>query len=76
MKIIKIREHENRIYSVKIKPNLIMRVFGAKEKTLRFKDTGRVYTFGGQTVYVNEKGERIDKYSKITKAIDCHMRSF
>ena len=76
MKIINIEKDDKQIYHVTLKPNLISRLFGAKEKVIKLKDSGRVYTFGGQTVYINEKGEKIGNWSNIGEAIDNWRRRF
>ena len=76
MKIINIEKDEKGIYHVTIRPNLITRLFGGKEKVFKLKDCGREYVFGGQTVYINEKGEKIGNCSKIGEAIDNWRRRF
>jgi hypothetical protein len=58
MRITKI-EKIDRIYHVTMEPGFLSRLFGAKTKTERFKDSGNIYTFGGGTVYIRENGEKL-----------------
>lgn len=75
-KIINIEKDEKSIYHVTLKPSLLGRIFGASEKVIKLKDSGREYVSGGQTVYINEKGEKIGNWSSIGEAIDNWRRRF
>ena len=76
MKIIKITEACG-VYSVDIKPSWIGRLFGATERTEKFKcDGGNTYKFGGGYVYYNQKGVTLDNYHQIGVAIDRYRRMF
>lgn len=76
MKINKIKKEEGSylIYEVTFVPNWIERIFGVKEKIRRFKDTGKTYVFGGQSVYIDESGNELGNYSSISESIDRWRR--
>ena len=78
MKITEIkRSTENSsIFEVKLSPNFIERLFGIKEKTETFKDTGNEFYYTVGHVYVNNKGEILGPTSYIRISIDNYRRSF
>ena len=75
MKITKI-EKIDRIYHVTMEPGFFGRLFGAKTKIERFKDSGYEFTFGGGTVYIREDGEHLGNYTNIGTSIDKWKRKF
>jgi len=75
MKIIKIEEQEW-IYTVTFKPNFIERLFGVKEKSKKYKQTGSQYDFGGGNVYVDEKGRKLGNGNWIGESIDNWKHKF
>ncbi len=76
MKVINIKEEQATVYLVNIKPCFIMRLLGSKEKNVRVKDIEETYNFGGGSVYVNEKGEKLGNGNYIGVAIDNWKRKF
>lgn len=78
MKIKEIKQQENRsdIFIVTFTPNWLEKLFGKKEKQKEFKDTGREFTFGGGTLYVDRSGVKLNNFSKIGDAIDNFRRSW
>jgi hypothetical protein len=76
MKITKIENNENWIYTVYLEPNLFEKLIGIKHKIVRYKDTGDTYTFGGQTAYIKDNGERCGNGDWIAKKIDNFRRIF
>ena len=76
MKIIKI-EQEKDIYLVTKRPCLIASLFGAKEKTYKYKETGFVYEVGGGHEYIDENGvSQGNILSETREAIDNWRRRF
>jgi hypothetical protein len=76
MKILEIKKDGN-IYLVKRKPNLLQKIFGFKEKTEKYKDTGKVFTYLPHiSVYIKQNGELLDPLNKITTVLDNFKRSF
>jgi len=73
---IKREEEYSNIYVVTLVPNWFEKLFGVKEKTKRYKDTGSIYRFGGGNVYINEKGEKLGNGSKIGNVIDKWRNAF
>lgn len=63
-------------YHVTLTPNWFEKLFGRKEKIMKFKDSGSEYMFGGGTIYTREDGERTSNGSKIGVAIDKWRRAF
>lgn len=58
MKIVNI-EKDGIIYTVTFKPNWLEYIFGIKNKIKKYKDTGRIYSFGGGHVYVDQEGREL-----------------
>lgn len=75
MKISKIEEI-NGVYHVTLVPNWFERLFGTKEKTYKFKDSGREYMVGGGTKYIREDGTLTGNGSYIGEQIDKWRRTF
>ena len=76
MKITKIEQQDN-IFIVTKGPNLLQRIFCLKTKIEKYKDTGKTYHyFDNIRVYVNQEGQVLGFYHKITKAIEEWRRSF
>ena len=78
MKIKEIKRKENayRIYEITFTPNWLEKLFGIKEKTKEYADSGQIYTFGGGRVYVDKSGNRLSNGSRISEAIDRFRRSW
>jgi len=79
MKIEQIEKIQNGYieeYHVTLIPNRIEEFFGKKKQVMRFKDSGRRYTFGGGTVYIRDDGEQTYNGSKIGESIDKWRNSF
>ena len=76
MKIKEIKKVEGTylVYEVVFRPNWIEKIFGVKEKIKKFKDTGKTYVFGGQSVYIDENGDELGNYSYISESIDRWKR--
>jgi len=55
MKITKI-EQDGNVFKVTREPRFVGRMFGIKQRIDEYKDTGRIYNFGGGRVYVNKEG--------------------
>lgn len=68
MYITKIERNNN--FHVTFSPNWIERLFGVKEKVVEYKDSGRVYVFGGGTKYIGEDGDITGNGSYIGESID------
>lgn len=76
MKVVNITE-EKGIYIVELKPNFIQRLFGMKNKFEKYKrKSSESYTYGGGSVYYNQKGERLSNWHYIQEAIDDYRRSW
>jgi hypothetical protein len=75
MRITKIIQSE-KYFNVFLKPNLIERLVGYKNKVEILKDSGRKYLHGEGTVYIQRNGNFLKNNSKIMKAIDNFRRSF
>jgi hypothetical protein len=76
MKIVNITE-ENNSYVVELKPNFIQRLFGMENKFEKYKRKSFAsYTYGGGSVYYNQKGEELGNNNYIQKAIDNYRRSW
>lgn len=80
MKVAEVRDISNgkfdKIYAVKLRPNKLEKLFGKKIETREYKDTGRVYVFGGGHIYKDRTGKDLDNGSGIGDAIDKHRRSW
>jgi len=76
MKIVKIETTDNEIFSVHLEPYFIERIFGVKPKVVKYKDSGKEYFIGKQTVYIKENGEKCGNENRIAEKIDCWRRSF
>ena len=76
MKINKIKKAEwpYLVYEVTFVPNWIERMLGVKEKISRFKDTGKTYVFGCQSVYIDESDNELGNYSNVSESIDRWKR--
>lgn len=75
MKITKITR-EDGIYRVTQVPNFLERIFGKKERTVRYRRAyGYKYLLGGG-VYYNEEGEETGCGNKVGEALDRFDRSF
>jgi hypothetical protein len=76
MKIAKITI-EDYLYVVELKPNFIQRLFGMENKVEKYKrKSSESYTYGGGSVYFNQKGEELGNHNYIQKAIDNYRRSW
>lgn len=75
MKITKIVQSKE-YFNVFLKPNLIERLVGFKNKIEILKDSGRKYLHGEGSVYIQKDGSFLKNYSKIMKAIDNWRRKF
>lgn len=64
------------VYHVTLTPSRIAKLFGCKEKTLRYKDTGKVYALGRGRIYISSDGEILENFSYIAVEIDKWRRSF
>ena len=76
MKIIEIKKTADSIYTVRIKPNWFMSLFGKSEYEEQFKDTGNKYTFGSGGVYATKDGSILGNGHAIGEAIDNFKRSW
>ena len=76
MKIKEIKKVEGTylVYEVVFRPNWIEKIFGVKERVKKFKDTGSTYLFGGQSVYMDQSGNKLGNYSYISESIDRWKR--
>lgn len=71
MKIKEIRRKDlTNIYEVDFTPNWFEKLFGIKDTTKSYKDTGGSYMFGGGSVYMNSDCEQLGNSSDIGRAID------
>lgn len=76
MKIVSIKKEDD-LYVVELKPNFIQRLFGMENKINKYKrNPFETYTFGGGSVYYNQKGEELRNNHYIQKAIDNYRRSW
>jgi len=76
MKVVNITEEES-LYVVELKPNFIQRLFGMKNKFIKYKRMPfETYRFGGGSVYYNQKGKQLRNNHYIQKAIDNYIRSW
>lgn len=76
MKVVNIIEQDN-LYVVELKPNFIQRLFGMENKIKKYKRIPfEYYTFGGGSIYYNQKGKKLRNRHYIQKAIDNYKRSW
>lgn len=74
MKITEIKNLGCLKYELSLEPTWLERKFGYKPKKLILKDTYSNYTVGGQTIYVDEKGNKTGNGSSYAEAIDRFRR--
>lgn len=77
MKIKEIRQEKDRfndIFTVTLEPNWFEKLFGVKEKEVKYKDTGNTFVFGDGHVYVDQNGEQLHNHSTIGEEIDKFRR--
>lgn len=75
MKVSKIEDIDG-IYHVTITPTWIERIFGLKEKVMKFKPKGATFVFGGGEVYIRSDGEETGNGSYIGEALDKFRKRF
>ena len=75
MKIVEIWESGDSIYTVRFKPNLFKRIFGATEYEEQYKSTGEKYKHGNGGVYIRKDGSELGNDNFIGEAIDNFKRS-
>jgi len=75
---MKIKEIKNDagVYNVTLIPNWLEKLFGVKEKTVKYKDSGSSYICGGGTIYVKQDGNRTSNGEWIAEEIDKWRRAF
>jgi len=76
MKIKEIKRKSNGIFEVTFTPYWFERLFGVKEKTKEYKDSGFCYKIGENTVYIDKNGKELENGNWIGKAIDRFRRSW
>jgi hypothetical protein len=75
MKIDKIK-YKNKIYFVTLSPNWFEKLFNVKQKIKRYKDSGRSYMCGGQTIYIKSNGKDVQNGDWISEKIDEWRKKF
>ena len=75
MKITDIKQSGD-IYIVTFKPTWIKKIFGIKDVSKIFKDTGNQYTFGNQSVYIRQNGKKLGNGNWIAQEIDAWKLRF
>lgn len=76
MKVDKIETKDNEIFSVYLVPNFFEKLLGIKPKVIQYKDSGKEYWLGKQTVYLKKNGKKCGNEDWIAEKIDCWRRSF
>ena len=74
IKEIKRKEGSYNVYIVTFKPNWLEKLLGVEEKRREYKDTGRVYIFGGCREYIKKNGDSLGNGHSISNAIDKWRR--
>jgi hypothetical protein len=73
MRIKEIRQ-DGRYYIVELEPNRLERIFGKKPGSIKLKDSGDSYMFGGQTIYIDEEGNKSGNGNWIAVELDKWRR--
>ena len=77
MKITKIEKESVDTFVITFRPNFFGRLFGKKEVQKKFKKTEAQFEyFPGVGVYINQEGEMLHSWDKITKKLDNFQRAF
>ena len=77
VKEIELEKGSFEIYIVTLEPNWLEKLFGVKEKVVKYKETGYHYRFGGGgDVYADQNGEKLPNGNYIAEAIDQWRRCF
>jgi hypothetical protein len=76
IKEIKKKKDSYSIYEVIFEPNWLEKLFNIKQKTIEYKQTDSIYTFGGGNVYINKEGKKLGNGNWIGKAIDEFKRKW
>lgn len=76
MRIQSVKKNEKVGWDVSVKFNWLEKLFGAKDKLITYRDSGRAYLFGNQTIYTDKDGNTTSNYSDIAEAIDTFRRKW
>lgn len=76
MKIKEIKRKSNGIFEVTFTPYWFERLFGVKEKTKEYKDSGFCYKIDRSTVYIDKNGKQLSNGNWIGEAIDRFRKSW
>ncbi len=69
-------KQEGDIWHITLTPNFLERLFGFKERVLLYKETDRIYKYGGGNIYVTQDGRDSGNGNWIGKAIDRKKKCF
>lgn len=70
-----IRERpDNEVFIVTFEPGFFGRLFGLSKKVKKYMDTGRMFEFGGGTVYCDEDDYKLPNEHRVGEAIDRWRR--
>lgn len=67
-------EKVNRYYQVTFRASFFEKLFGVKNVTRKYIDSGNCFILGGGVVYIRDDGKKLNNWSEVGQSIDKWRR--